>query len=112
MTTPTKNPLVEALTGLGFKPDEATQKYLEGLAEDAKMHDNGPYQVRAVYVKGDVTVTIEQNTAPDDLGDGMSAVVSHPPCGIIDGPNGYRVAFNPTDVNLFKTLVADLSTES
>jgi len=38
----------------------------------------------------------------------MKAVISHPLCAIIDGPNGYRVAFNPADTRLAETLVNEL----
>jgi len=109
MTTPTQPTVAAVLQGLGFKADEGTKTYLEGLAESAKMHDSGPYQVREVFVHpSGITVTVEQNTAPDDLSDGMKAVISHPPCAIIDGPNGYRVAFNPADTRLAETLVNEL----
>jgi hypothetical protein len=99
--------LANKLDALGFTEDAAGKGYFEGLAADAGMHDNGPYVVHHVFTKGDVVVVIEQNTAPEDMG-GMSAIVSHPACAIIESPKG-RVAFNPDDVELAGNLVDELS---
>jgi len=99
--------LADTLVTLGFLEDDDAKNYFAGLASDAKMHDNGPYDVRQVFTKGDVVVLVEQNTAPEDMG-GMSAVVSHPACAIIESPKG-RVAFNPEDVELAENLVNELS---
>lgn len=100
--------LADTLVDLGFKPDAATKAYLTELAHGAKLSHNGTYTVHEVFTRGDVTVTVEQNVSPEDLGSGMSAVVTHPQCAIIDSPKG-RVAFSPTDVDLAVTLLNDLA---
>lgn len=100
--------LADTLVDLGFSPDEATKSYLEQVAVDKDLSSKGPYVVQSVFSRNGVTVTIEQNTSPEDLGGGMSAVVTHPPCAIIDSPKG-RVAFNPTDVDLAVALLNDLA---
>lgn len=100
--------LADTLVDLGFTADTATKAYLEAVATDKKLSDSGPYVVQSVFTRNGVTVTIEQNTNPEDLGGGMSAVVTHPPCAIIDSAKG-RVAFNPTNVDLAVTLLNDLA---
>lgn len=100
--------LADTLADLGFAADDAAKGYLEGVATDLKLSDSGPYVVHSVFTRGDVTVTIEQNTNPEDMGGGMTAVVSHPPCAVIDSPKG-RVAFNPNDVDLAVALLNDLA---
>jgi hypothetical protein len=100
--------LADTLVDLGFTADDSTKNYLEHVAHDKKLTDSGPYVVQQVFSRAGVTVTIEQNTCPEDMGGGMTAVVSHPPCAIIDSPKG-RVAFNPTDIDLAVTLLNDLA---
>lgn len=100
--------LADTLVDLGFTADDVTKGYLERVAHDKKLSDSGPYVVNSVFTRNGVTVTIEQNTSPEDFGGGMSAVVTHPPCAIIDSPKG-RVAFNPKDVDLAVALLNDLA---
>jgi len=104
--------LATKLQALGFAPDSATKAYLAEVSHALDLSHNGPHVVQEVFTKsvssGTITVTIEQNTSPDDLGGGMTAVVTHPPVAIIDGPKGYRVAFNPVDVDLAEHLVTEL----
>lgn len=98
--------LADKLIELGFTADAEAKGVAEANAVEHGMHENGPYVVHHVFTKGDVVVTIEQNTAPEDLG-GMTAVVTHPPCAIIASPKG-RVAFNPDDTDLAAALLDEL----
>lgn len=100
--------LADTLKRLGFIEDERGRAAAETNAETAGVNDNGTYTVQAVYVRDNIVVTVEQNQAPEQLGDGMTAVVTHPPLAVIASPKG-RVAFNPADTELAGSLVEQLA---
>lgn len=99
--------LAETLIGLGFVDDPTFRDGLMQFAVALDLSANGTYVVHNCYVKGDVSVAVEQNQCPEDLG-GLSALVTHPPLAIAVGPKG-RVAFSPDDVELAVAVVNDLS---
>lgn len=100
--------LIEVLTKLGFKQDPASKKAAEDIAVAQKLSASGAYTIQDVLVRDDVIVTIEQNHSPEDYGNGMTALVSHPALAVMVSPRG-RVAFNPQDTALAVNLVNDLA---
>lgn len=99
--------LAETLTKLGFKADSKAKQVAVDNAEAQELSANGDYVVHDVFTKGDVVVTVEQNSSPEDLG-GLTAQITHPPVAIAVSPKG-RVAFNPEDLELAAAIVADLA---
>lgn len=99
--------LADKLHELGFKADSKAKQAALAEAEAQGLSANGSYDVHAVYVKDGITVTVEQNQAPEDVG-GLSAVITHPPVAIMESPKG-RVAFNPQHLELVDTLIGELS---
>lgn len=99
---------IDALKAAGFKDDAKLHAAHEEQATENKMHDGGPYVVHGVMKKGSVTVLFEQNTAPEEIGGGMKAVISHPAVCVVSGPNG-RAACNPDDTELILHLAEQLS---
>lgn len=91
------------LTELGWTQDGQSKQVAEENAQATGLNNNGPYVVRDVWVKDDRMITVECNTAPEDLGGGMTAVITHPPVAVLAGP-GMRVAFNPDDLELVRSL--------
>lgn len=105
--------LADALVACGFANDTSAVSYLQSVSDGLGMSRNGKHEVLAHFVKGDVSVTVEQNTAPEaPTSDGMSIVVTHPPCAIIEGGPTGRVAANPSDVQLILALVGEKSQHS
>lgn len=102
------------LTQAGFQSDEATAKAIQDHAEDENTGDgslahNGDYKVLGAWTKGDYRVHLERNTAPEDAGDGMTAVVTHPPLLVIDKGDTRIVAVNPKDTEALRAVLSDLA---
>lgn len=97
-----------ALEAVGFAPHEDAAEYFRAISHELGMQDNGPYEVLACWTRGQTVVLVEQNTAPDDLGGGMTAVITHPPVAVIEGPRG-RVAASPLDVALVVDQAKEVS---
>lgn len=103
-----------ALSELGFAADDTLKTKLQEWADHPEtgggdMSHNGAYKLLAAYSKGNVIVVAEQNTAPEDMGDGeTSAVVTYPKLLIVEGPNG-RCAVRPADVEALKAVIEALS---
>lgn len=91
--------VIKSLEDAGFKHDDESKDAHVELADRVNMHESGPYVVHGVWKKGLVTVKIEQNTAAEPMGGGLSAVIQHPPVALVSGPNG-TVACNPDDIEL------------
>lgn len=98
----------KTLESAGFTQDEALKSAHEEQADKNSMHDAGPYVVHGVWTKGLVTLLFEQNTAAEDMGGGMKAVIQHPSVCVATGPKG-KAACNPDDTELILRLVEDLS---
>lgn len=99
--------LATTLVGLGFTDDPTQAQADQAAAIEAGAGSGGEFSVNHVFTKNQIKVTVEQNSATEDVG-GLSAVVTHPPVAVIESPNG-RVAFNPSDVALAEVLIAQLS---
>jgi hypothetical protein len=83
----------DVLSSKGFAKDEKAAEVLHADANDpntgeGSLGHNGDYTVHEVWRKDGVTAVLEQNTAPEDLGGGMTALVTHPKVLIVEGPNG------------------------
>jgi hypothetical protein len=103
----------DVLTGAGFTEDADMASKLQEWANhpetgEGSMSDNGAYEIQKAWTKGDATVVLEQNTAPDDLGDGMTAVVTHPPVLVVDSPK-FRVSVRPSDTDALKDVLGHLA---
>lgn len=94
------------LVALGFAEDIAARERLQAAMDEAGTSEGAPHSVRGVFVKGNITVYVEQNAGNEDLG-GLSAVVTYPATAVIESPKG-RVAFSPSDLGLAEHLVAEL----
>ena len=72
-------------------------KHTEGIqtAQDIGMDAGGPFAHQGVYVRGSVTIEIQQNTDTQTAG-GMEMTVKHPPVAVVEGPKG-RCAANPAN---------------
>lgn len=99
--------LATTLVGLGFVDDKAQAQSDEAAAIAEGAGNGGEFSVDNVFTKNNVKVTVQQNSATEDVG-GLSAVVTHPPVAVVESPKG-RVAFNPSDVALAEVLIAELS---
>jgi hypothetical protein len=95
---------IAVLEKAGFKHDDELKSGHEEQAEKNDMHQSGPYVVHGVWKKGLVTVLLEQNTAAEPMGGGMSAIIQHPPVAVISGPQG-RGSCNPDDVEALRHLL-------
>lgn len=91
------------MTELGFVIDESAAAVAQAAADSAGLSEGGTYRVQQVWRRLDVTVTVEQNQAPETVG-GMQALITHPPVAVIDSPAG-RYAFNPEDTELARNLL-------
>lgn len=96
-----------ALREAGLSPDAQAVDVARQNAEAQDLSRNGPYTVLGAWSAGDLLVVCEQNTSPDVLG-GLNATIQHPPVLVVSSPKG-RVAVNPEDLELVRTVVADLS---
>lgn len=99
---------ISTLEKVGFKRDDDLKSAHEVHADENGMHATGRYVVDSVWKKGLVTVLFEQNTAAEDLGGGMAAVIQHPSVCIVSGPKG-KAACNPEDTELILTLIQELA---
>lgn len=99
---------VKALEDSGFVHDDDMKSAHTDNATKNGMSDFGPYVVHGVWRKGLVTVLCEQNTAPEPMGGGMSAIISHPAVCVVSGPNG-KAACNAEDTELILVLATELA---
>jgi hypothetical protein len=99
---------IKALEKAGFKHDDELKSAHEEQADKNSMHETGPYVVHGVWRKGLVSVLFEQNTAAEEMGGGMKAVIQHPAVCVVSGPKG-RAACNPDDTELLLLLVEELA---
>ena len=102
----------DVLANLGFQSDENRRAALQTHAENPEtdggnLSHNGDYKVLGTWTKDDIVVHMEQNTAPDQIGE-LSAIVTHPPLLVVEGPKG-RAAVRPGDVEALEQVIADLS---
>lgn len=99
--------LTTLLTGLGFSNDPADAAKLQADQHAKGANTGGTYTVSDCLKKGNVVIHVEKNQATEDVS-GMTATVQHPAVAIIESPKG-RAAFNPSDLELAKALVTELS---
>lgn len=97
--------IAKLLKDLGFESDPDGKAAAQLNADAQRMSDNGRYQVKDVYVRGELMLLIEQNQAEDDTG-GVTATIHHPPLAVLVSPD-VRVAFNPDDLDLLTQLVGE-----
>lgn len=78
---------VDWLLQAGFVYD--ADKHQAGIqtAAEAEMHRGGDYDLQGIYVRGAVTVTVEQNTDTRHES-GMKTMTQYPAVAIIEGPKG------------------------
>lgn len=98
------------LLSYGFVEDAEAKDVAEQNAAALGLSSNGTYTVHHVFTKGDVLVTIEQNQAAEDMGNGMSAMVTHPPVAVATGPKG-RCSFNLEDRDAAKAVLEWLAAD-
>lgn len=98
----------DALTSAGFAEDAELKTATEASAEKNGLSASGDYVVLSAWKKGLVTLLFEQNTAPEDLGSGLTATVTHPAVCIVSSPRG-RIACNAGDTELILNVAEDLS---
>lgn len=94
---------IKTIEADGFKHDDEMKSAHVANAEKNKMSDSGPYVVDGVWRKGIVTLLFEQNTCPEHMGGGMSAIISHPAVCVVSGPNG-KAACSADDTDLILSL--------
>lgn len=92
----------------GFVEDDTLASARAEKASQDNMHQTGPYVIHGVWRKGAVTLVFEQNTAAEEMGGGMSAVIQHPAVCVVSGPKG-SAACNPADVKLILALAEELA---
>lgn len=103
----------DILTKLGYEANAGAQAAKQADADDPATGDgslshNGKYEVLGFWSKGDVEVHLERNTAPEDVGDGMSAVVTHPPLLVVEKAGARLVAVSPRDPEALEAVLTDL----
>lgn len=107
MTAPAANvaAAVVRLVAAGWVDDALAKVAAQTAADLAGLSNNGgEYVVMNVLTRGGVTTTIHQNSNPDDLG-GFFAIITHPACAVVSGPNG-EATCNPLDTDLVEVLRA------
>lgn len=100
------------LTEAGFTQDGQLATDLQAHADDPTTGDgslshNGEYKVLSAWKKGDCSVHLERNTAPEETGDDMTAIVTHPPLLVIE-KGDVRVAVSPRDPEALEAVLSEL----
>lgn len=95
---------LDFLTEAGFTHDEG----MTSAAEDSSKHmsTSGPYIIHGIYVRGQVSVKVEENT-DTRLEDGMKTMTTYPATAIISGPKG-TVAAPISDPGLVLRMADEL----
>lgn len=97
----------DALKKAGFVEDRAMKTSTEDAAEKNGLNVGGAYVVLGAWKRAQVTLLFEQNTAPEPVGTGLTATVTHPAVCIVSSPRG-RVTCNAEDTELILNVVHDL----
>lgn len=83
-----------ALIDAGFEEDDELRASLDAKADERpnfRDKPGQPYELLGAYRNGDISVVVEQNTAPRL---GVGVVETFPVVAVVQGPLG-RVALNP-----------------
>lgn len=98
---------VQIVEAAGFVAvPELTQSNQEAADANGMSH-NGAYVVKGVWERGQVVLTVEQNTArEDENADGSQITVTHPAVCVVSSPLG-SVACNAADTELILALAQD-----
>lgn len=91
----------------GFERDDEERDAQQSVCDSQGMDTGGPYHVRGVYKKGDVTMHFETNVSTIEQ-QGMSSSTNHPQVCVVRGPKG-RVACSAKDTNLQLRLADELA---
>lgn len=98
----------DVLAELGFTSDDEKKASYQEAFEKAGTSENGAHVVHGVWTKGDISLHLERNTAPEDTGDDMTAVVTHPPVFVISKGGKRVVTVMQRDPEALKAVLSDL----
>lgn len=103
----------DVLAELGYEASEDLATAIKSNADDPEtgegsLSHNGEYKVEGAWKKGNVTVHLERNTAPEDQGDDMTAVVTHPPLLVVKKSDVVVAGVRPRDPEALKAVLTDL----
>lgn len=101
------------LKELGFTADADLAAQLQDDANDPSTGDgslshNGDYKVLNAWTKGELRVHLERNTAPEDAGDDMTAVVTHPPLLVVERGDQRLVVVSPRDTDALRAVLTEI----
>ncbi len=99
--------LLGRLQAAGFVRDARLIQEARATADRNGLTDVGRYDVELLLRRGEVTVTVERNTARMKLA-GAESLVQHPPVAIIAGPKG-RVATSVAKPQLILSVADQLA---
>ena len=95
------------LLDAGFERDDDERDAQQSVCDAQGMDNGGPYHVRGVYKKGDVTMHFETNVSTV-VQQGMSSSTNHPQVCVIKGPKG-RVACRADDTELQLQMAEEMA---
>lgn len=103
----------EIFEKLGFTADDVLKEAIKTDADDpttgeGSLSHNGEYQVLGAWTKSDVQVHLERNTAPEDQGEDMTAVVTHPPVFVVSKAGKRVAAAMQRDPEALEAVLSDL----
>ena len=99
----------QGLIQAGFKKTLTNKQWSTKMSQlqQSEISRTGPYRLEYILQRGEVTVTIEQNTSKQ-LHGGLEATVTYPSVAVVEGPKG-RVACDPENTELILQMADELS---